>query len=250
MSHEETHELAALRWRAYGPAAQPLSEDEIVRLRELEGQVVSTQEAAHDEHVASADSAADADVRETGNTTDGAASTGADAGDSVPAASRSARSSLAIVALVVVAALVPISGLAGYLLAPKGALEKSAPSVPLLSAGDYESMWEDRRAGVQGMRDWDTPVALLGASGAAAVWWGVEGAQTCVVVEADIGFPFQACDATDVVRAQGLEVAGTRVLIENAEEIIAGSTDLKTTEAALVFVGNPYTGRYLISLER
>lgn len=235
MDRDDARELAHLRARAYGPDAEGLSPNELVRLKALEGR--------HSEPLAQEQSPA------SGSVDDPAPESAAEDVSAAEATDNGARQGVgARLAVVVLAILIPVAALGGYFLAPRTSPPAAVASsaVPLLPSGEYESTWNDTRAQVEALRDWDADIALLGASGDVAVWWGVSGTQTCVVVYAGFSGQSQACDATETVREQGLQMTVSRHILSSDDEG-ASAEEMQGREETMEFIGNPYTGRFMIA---
>lgn len=241
MDRDDAHELAQLRERAYGPHARGLSAADLTRLDELEGRLAAGPEEGRAQAHAPGDGA-----RPEPPTSSEAPAPPRAAGET---AARERHIVGARLAMVVLAVLIPIAALGGYFLAPRmpAAAAPVAPAVPLLLSGEYESTWSDTRAEVETMRDWDGAVSLLGASGDMAVWWGVSGGDTCVVIYAATAQLSQACDATDEVRERGLQLSVGSYILDSGEDEVAADDASAGREITVQFVGNPYTGRFMLS---
>lgn len=231
MNDGDAHELARLRSKAYGALAGGLTAAESSRLAALE-------EAAR----RSRDSRADGEVREP-----------AEDPDSQPRAVRAAPRSAAWqqIALVILAALVPVAGIGGYLSAMEAGRSESLPGVtsaPLLAAGDTVATFEDRRAVVLRAADWDGQrVTLLGAGEGVTVWWGTRGDETCAAVDLVQAGTSLVCGDTDDVRAEGLSAQTRFFHVTEAEESDPEAVDDAHAVATTVaFIGNPYTGRFIV----
>ena len=231
MNDGDAQELARLRSKAYGALAGGLTAAESSRLAALE-------EVAR----RSRDSAAGGAPRESAGVRDPQPR-------AVPTAPRSAV--WQPIALMVLAALVPVAGIGGYLAAGGAGRSESLSEVtaaPLLAAGDTVATFEDRRAIVLRAADWDGQrVTLLGAGEGVTVWWGTRGDETCAAVDLVQAGTSLVCGDTDDVRAEGLSAQTRFFHVTEAEESDSEAVDdAHAVATSVAFIGNPYTGRFIV----
>lgn len=91
---------------------------------------------------------------------------------------------------------------------------------------------------------WDGGVRLLGELGGGHAWWGTidDGARTCVVLTLDGGEHVLACDDTERVRAEGIEMG------YGGTEVTAVSTDgtMRAQMSRTHVLAAPYSGTILV----
>lgn len=243
MTEEDADELRTLRTRAYGAGGTPLTPAEADRLRALES-VAAPRPRVHlaDEPGPRGDrpagSSAGAPVPEDG-------APPAAAPDTVARGRRAP-----VLAVVVLAALIPLAAVGGYLGA--GVLrdpgQDVAADAPLLGRGDTEATYEDRRDVVLRSVEVDGDrVRLLAAVDGTTVWWGIRGDETCLAVDVRQGGTAYGCEETAKVREDGMSLTLQFVRVPQAEQATTEVLDVTDDiVSAVSFVGNPYTGRFVV----
>jgi hypothetical protein len=250
MNDIDAVELAALRERAYGPAAAGLSGEEVRRLQGLE---TASRSIGRRGGIDAPGSAAPGSAA-SGSAASGSASPPATTTDSAVVTSepepRTGLSGAAKLLLVVAAALIPVAAVTGFLAASAIVASPVAPTpTALVMADDVDlALREQQRTEVLAFQDWDGgDVTFWGAVEDVSVWWGTADGTTCVVVTLDRGGSVPICADTAAARAQGIreeveffhvdsEVPGAEGLID--------VTDVPSTR--VVFAGNPYTGPFIL----
>ncbi len=244
MIDDDIDELRALRTRAYGAGGAPLSPEEADRLRALESSAARRQRAdtagsrSADREVPGTRHLADAESTEAGR--------GSEASAAPPRGSRAP-----MVAAVVLAGLIPLAAVGGYLAASRlgasGTTDTSA-TAPLLGRGDTEATYEDRREVVLRAVELDgARPRLLAAVDGTTVWWGTRGEMTCLAVDVRQGGTAYGCDETATVREEGMSLTLQFVRVPQAEQ--TGAEVLEVTDddvSTVTFFGNPYTGRFFV----
>ncbi|MGV9192924.1 hypothetical protein ACQ143_01055 [Microbacterium sp. MC2] len=231
-------ELAALRARAYGRAAQGLTPAEQDRLEELE----RARRAPGDMPPVAGPATAPADRREDAA---GPAPAASEPASGPPEVIRLRPSRAYLVALVTAAAFVPVAAIGGFLAGAWFAdldVGTAGPTLAGQSDAEVDASLERVRAG----QAWDERApALLGGTADALVWWGTvaDGAQTCIVLDlTDIG-PMPVCGPTSVVRTSGLSGRLT-VLPPAAGDGDGSPTATAAPPVTITYAVNPYTGAF------
>jgi len=271
MDDVEAAELAALRERAYGSGNQGMSEADGRRLHELEAhsralarataEAVAVRDGGRNGSaneqpgavapaaVGSASTPAATSAEDGGPASPDSAAVGAPAGAAGPEP-RPALSAAAKLLLVIAAALVPVAAITGFLAASAFAEAPADPTAtPLVMAEDVDlALRERQRTEVLAFQDWDGgDVTFWGAVDDVSLWWGTADGATCVVVTLDDGGSVPICADTAAARERGireeLELFHVESTAPEAEGLI-DVTDVPSTR--VVFVGNPYTGQFIL----
>ncbi len=263
----EGDELAELRARAYGRAAQGLSTAEQARMDELErmrrgagagpagspaaGGPVNRSVAAP----TSASVARDAQPRPFGGDAPAPVAGDDDAAlapaPAPPEVVRLRPSRTYLVALVVAATFVPVAAIGGFMAGAWFAdLGGAATAEPTMLGGQDDAEVDASLERVRGGQAWDDAApALLGGTADGLVWWGTvaEGAQTCIVLDlTDIG-PMPLCGPTEVVRTSGL--GGELTVMTHSEGVDVGGAPTTTPlpPTTITYAVNPYAGSFAVT---
>ncbi|MFT4282640.1 hypothetical protein, partial [Microbacterium sp.] len=151
-----------------------------------------------------------------------------------------------MVAVVVLAILLPVAGWAGFLAAmavQPAAVPRPTPT-PMLAAGLGDAVVDQSRERTLTVNEWDSAISLLSADERAVVWWGEVGDQTCIVVDLLPDGPLGSCSDTSAVRSTGIRLDASLIRIDDEDE-----REVQSNGPSVALLAYPYDGQLVLRID-
>lgn len=151
-----------------------------------------------------------------------------------------------MIAVVVLAILLPVAGWAGFLAAmavQPAAVPRPTPT-PMLAAGLGDAVVDQSRERTLTVNEWDSAISLLSADERAVVWWGEVGDQTCIVVDLLPDGPLGSCSDTSAVRSTGIRLDASLIRIDDEDE-----REVQSNGPSVALLAYPYDGRLVLRID-
>lgn len=155
-----------------------------------------------------------------------------------------------MIAVVVLAILLPVAGWAGFLAATAvqpAAAPQPVPT-PMLAPGLEDALVDQSRERALTVNEWDSALTLLSADQRALVWWGEVGDQTCVVVDLVPDGPLGSCADTSAVKATGIRLDASLIRIDDEYEY-EGEREVPSNGPSVALLAYPYEGRLMLRID-
>lgn len=155
-----------------------------------------------------------------------------------------------MIAVVVLAILLPVAGWAGFLAAmavQPAAAPRPIPT-PMVAPGLGDALVDQSRERALAVEEWDSGLTLLSADERALVWWGEVGDQTCVVVDLVPDGPLGSCADTSAAKSTGIRLDASLIRVDDEYEVERES-DVESSGPSVTLLAYPYDGRLMLRID-